>query len=139
MENKFKNYNLINSICCLIYITISYLFTIWYQIKYMTFEANILSGVIFIVFNIMFIALTLYFLRFTNSNIAIIIIMIFTIINLKAYSIGPMYIFLNKLLGTESMAISALIIEAIVIIINFVLLFYSIYKLHEALYTKRKI
>ena len=84
MKLKLKNGNLVNTTYSLAYIVLSYVFTLWYQIEYLAFEAKASRAIIFLIFNIIFVALTSCFLKLSNRNIAIFIITVFSIISLKS-------------------------------------------------------
>lgn len=135
MKLKFKNDKLVNTSCSLAYIVLSYIFILWYQIEYLAFEVQTLRAITFLMFNIIFVAIILYFLKVSNSNIAIAIITIFSIVNLKIYATGPMNILLNNKfndsISKESIITFAFIIEVIILILNLVVSFYAIFKLHE--------
>lgn len=135
MKLKFKNEKLVNTSCSLAYIVLSYIFILWYQIEYLAFEVQALRASTFLMFNIIFVAIILYFLKVSNSNIAIATITIFSIVNLKIYATGPMNILLNNKFNDsipkESIITFAFIIEVIILILNLVVSFYAIFKLHE--------
>lgn len=135
MKLKLKNGKLANTTQSLAYIVLSYVFTLWYQIEYLAFEVEALRAIVFFIFNIIFIVFILYFLKLSNSNIAISIITIFSIINLKIYAIGPMQILLNNKfndsLQKETIITFAFIVEIIIFILNLLVSFYAIFRLHE--------
>lgn len=135
MRLKFKNGNLVNTTYSLVYIVFSYVFTLWYQLEYIAFELEASRAIIFLIFNIIFVVLTLCFLKLSNRNIAILIIAIFSIISLKVYATGPMQILLNNKfsdsLPKEAIITFAFIVEIIIFISNLAVSFYSIFRLHE--------
>ena len=135
MRLKFKNSKLLNTSCSLSYIVLAYIFMLWYQIEYLAFEVQTLRAITFLMFNIIFIAIVLYFLKLSNSNIAMAIITIFSIVNLKIYATGPMNILLNNKfndsISKESIITFTFIIEVIILILNLVVSFYAIFRLHE--------
>jgi len=135
MKLKFKNENLINTTCSLAYIILSYVFTLWYQIEYLSFEYNASKTIIFLIFNIIFVALTSCFLKFSNRNVSIFIITVFSIISLKIYATGPMQILLNNKFSDsfpkETIITFAFIVEIIIFILNLSVSFYAIFRLHE--------
>lgn len=135
MKLKLKNGNLVNTTYSLAYIVLSYVFTLWYQIEYLAFEVEASRAIVFLIFNIIFVVLTLCFLKLSNRNIAILIITIFSIINLKVYATGPMQILLNNKfndsLPKEAIITFAFIVEIIIFISNLAVSFYAIFRLHE--------
>lgn len=135
MKLKLKNGNLINTTYSLAYIVLSYVFTLWYQIEYLAFEVEASRAIVFLIFNIIFVVLTLCFLKLSNRNIAILIITIFSIISLKVYATGPMQILLNNKfndsLPKEAIITFAFIVEIIIFISNLAVSFYAIFRLHE--------
>lgn len=135
MKLKLKNGNLVNTTYSLAYIVLSYVFTLWYQIEYIAFDVKTSRTIIFLIFNIIFLALTSCFLKLSNRNIAIFIITIFSIISLKVYATGPMQILLNNKfsdsLSKESIITFAFIVEIIIFILNLAVSFYAIFRLHE--------
>ncbi|WP_294188016.1 hypothetical protein [uncultured Clostridium sp.] len=135
MKLKLKNGNLVNTTYSLAYIVLSYVFTLWYQIEYLAFEVEASTAIVFLIFNIIFVVLTLCFLKLSNRNIAILIITIFSIISLKVYATGPMQILLNNKfndsLPKEAIITFAFIVEIIIFISNLAVSFYAIFRLHE--------
>ncbi|WP_294363725.1 hypothetical protein [uncultured Clostridium sp.] len=135
MKLKLKNGNLVNTTYSLAYIVLSYVFTLWYQIEYLAFEVEASRAIVFLIFNIIFVVLTLCFLKLSNRNIAILIITIFSIISLKVYATGPMQILLNNKfndsLPKEAIITFAFIVEIIIFISNLAVSFYAIFRLHE--------
>lgn len=135
MKLKLKNGNLVNTTYSLAYIVLSYVFTLWYQIEYLAFEVEASRTIVFLIFNIIFVVLTLCFLKLSNRNIAILIITIFSIISLKVYATGPMQILLNNKfndsLPKEAIITFAFIVEIIIFISNLAVSFYAIFRLHE--------
>lgn len=135
MKLKLKNGNLVNTTYSLAYIVLSYVFTLWYQIEYLAFEVEASRAIVFLIFNIIFVVLTLCFLKLSNRNIAILIITIFSIISLKVYATGPMQILLNNKfndsLPKEAIITFAFIVEIILFISNLAVSFYAIFRLHE--------
>ena len=135
MKLKLKNGNLVNTTYSLAYIVLSYVFTLWYQIEYLAFEVEASRAIVFLIFNIIFVVLTLCFLKLSNRNIAILIITIFSIISLKVYDTGPMQILLNNKfndsLPKEAIITFAFIVEIIIFISNLAVSFYAIFRLHE--------
>ena len=107
----------------------------WYQIEYLAFEAKASRAIIFLIFNIIFVALTSCFLKLSNRNIAIFIITVFSIISLKVYATGPMQILLNNKFSDsfpkETIITFAFIVEIIIFILNLAVSFYAIFRLHE--------
>ena len=130
MKLKLKNGNLVNTTYSLAYIVLSYVFTLWYQIEYLAFEAKASRAIIFLIFNIIFVALTSCFLKLSNRNIAI-----FIITSLKVYATGPMQILLNNKFSDsfpkETIITFAFIVEIIIFILNLAVSFYAIFRLHE--------
>ena len=135
MKLKLKNGNLVNTTYSLAYIVLSYVFTLWYQIEYLAFEAKASRAIMFLIFNIIFVALTSCFLKLSNRNIAIFIITVFSIISLKVYATGPMQILLNNKFSDsfpkETIITFAFIVEIIIFILNLAVSFYAIFRLHE--------
>ncbi|MGN0026546.1 MAG: hypothetical protein ACI33I_06020 [Clostridium sp.] len=135
MKLKLKNGNLVNTTYSLAYIVLSYVFTLWYQIEYLAFEVEASRAIVFLIFNMIFVVLTLCFLKLSNRNIAILIITIFSIISLKVYATGPMQILLNNKfndsLPKEAIITFAFIVEIIIFISNLAVSFYAIFRLHE--------
>ena len=135
MKLKLKNGNLVNTTYSLAYIVLSYVFTLWYQIEYLAFEVEASRAIVFLIFNIIFVVLTLCFLKLSNRNIAILIITIFSIISLKVYATGPMQILLNNKfndsLPKEAIITFAFIVEIIIFISNLAVSSYAIFRLHE--------
>ncbi|WP_308779711.1 hypothetical protein [uncultured Clostridium sp.] len=135
MKLKLKNGNLVNTTYSLAYIILSYVFTLWYQIEYLAFEVEASRAIVFLIFNIIFVVLTLCFLKLSNRTIAILIITIFSIISLKVYATGPMQILLNNKfndsLPKEAIITFAFIVEIIIFISNLAVSFYAIFRLHE--------
>jgi len=136
-----KNGKVFNTSFCVAYIVLSYIFTLWYGFEFMTFDVEIPSAVIFLIVYIIFVALILWFLKVSNSNIASVIISIFSILYLKEYSIAPIQALVDSIfttsLGHKPILIFDFSLQIIIVILNLVLLFFAILKLHDQLESKR--
>lgn len=134
MKIDLKNRKFLNSSYSLVYIILSYVFTIWYEVEFIAFEIKTSRSIVFFIIYTIFVVLTLYFLKASNSNIAIVIIGVFSIIHLKDYSAGPIQILLNNKFNDSLQYRSILTFEFIaqimIVIFNLAISFYTIYKLH---------
>ncbi|MBE6053969.1 MAG: hypothetical protein E7212_08660 [Clostridium sartagoforme] len=135
MKLKLKNNKLVNTTYSLSYIVLSYVFTLWYQLEYLSFDLEASRSIIYLILNIIFVVLTLCFLKASNINIAILIITIFSIISLKVYAVGPIQILLNNKfsdsLPKEAIVTFAFIVQILILISNLAVSFYAIFRLHE--------
>lgn len=135
MKLKLKNNKLVNTTYSLFYIVLSYVFTLWYQLEYLSFDLEASRSIIYLILNIIFVVLTLCFLKASNINIAILIITIFSIISLKVYASGPIQILLNNKfsdsLPKEAIITFVFIVQILILISNLAVSFYAIFRLHE--------
>lgn len=141
LKVSLKNGKIFNTSCSVAYIVLSYAFTLWYTLEFMIFDIKTSSAIIFLIIYTIFMILTLYFIKVSNSNIATLSISIFSILYLKYYSVGPLDAFLNSKftnsLQHKSILTFGFLAQIIIIIFNLAILFFAILKLHELQESKK--
>lgn len=135
MKVDFKNGKVFNTICTIAYIILSYVFTLWFGLEFMIFDIEVLSAAKFFVIYIIFVLSVLWLLKISNSKIVSVTIGGLSVIYLKEYVQGPISTFLNNKIGGTLQAQSILsfsfLYQIVFIILNLIILFFAILKLHE--------
>jgi len=138
----FKNGKIINTICTIAYIILSYVFILWYKFEFMIFEIEALSATKFFVIYLIFMLSVLWLLKISNSKVVSLTIGILSIIYLKEIVQGPIAAFLNSKIKTgdsiqsQSILSFGFFAQILFIIFNLAILFFAILKLHEQLENK---
>lgn len=137
MKVNLKNGGIFNTSCAIGYVLLSYIFTLWYKFKFMIFNIETVSAIKFLVIYIIFMVSIFLFLKVSKSSISKVIISIFSIIYMKEYSMGPIDAILNNKFnfGTQykSLLTFGFLAQTIIVVLNLVILFYALLKLHEQL------
>ena len=137
-----KNKRILDTSFCIAYIVMSYIFLLWYSFEFKVFEIETPSAIKFLITYTIFIIFIFYFLKFTNSNIVTIIIFILSILYLKEYSNGPIETIVNRMFTKVSeqnpILTFGFAVQTMIVILNLVILFFAILKMHEWQESKRK-
>ncbi|MEG0775339.1 hypothetical protein [Clostridium sp.] len=135
MKVDFKNGRVFNTICTIAYIILSYVFTLWFGLEFMIFDFEVLSAAKFFVIYIIFVLSVLWLLKVSNSKIVSVTIGGLSVIYLKEYVQGPISTFLNSKIGgtlqSQSIVSLGFLAQVVFIILNLIILFFAILKLHE--------
>jgi len=135
MKIDFKNKNMCNSIYSVAFMGLSCLFIFWYAITFIVFTSKILSVILFLFFYFVFVIVTVLFLKVSNSNIARIIITIFSVISIKEYIKAPLQIVINHInnmpIQSNSAVVINFLIQTIIVILNISVLTYALYRMHQ--------
>jgi hypothetical protein len=133
MKFDFKNGKMINSVCCVVFIVLSYLFNFWYSISYVLHPNKLLNAVLFIVLYCIFVLAVAMFIKASNSIITLIIVALLSVQWIKgAITTGPLQLGLYNI-NDSSVPIYNYIIQVIILILNLAVLVYVLYKLHQEL------
>ncbi|EQB86121.1 hypothetical protein J2Z44_002720 [Clostridium punense] len=136
----FKNGTVFNTSCTIVYIIVSYVFTLWYNFEFIIFDIEVTSATKFFISYIIFMALVLWLLKISNSKIVSAIIGVLSLIYLKGYVQEPINSFINNKIGNSLQIQSLLSFDFLAqiafIILNLVILFFAILRIHEQMQNK---
>lgn len=138
----FKNGKVFNTSCTIAYIILSYMFTLWYKLEFMIFDIEVLSATKFFIVYIIFMLAVLWLLKISNSKILSVTVGILSIIYLKEYVEGPIATLINSrikigdAMQSQSIISFGFLAQVVFIILNLVILFCAILKLHTQIEDK---
>lgn len=140
MKVDFKNGKVFNTSCTIAYIILSYVFALWFGLEFIIFDIEVLSAAKFFVIYIIFVLSVLWLLKISNSKIVSVTIGGLSVAYLKENVQGLISTFLNSKIGGTLQAQSILsfsfLAQVVFIILNLIILFFAILKLHEQLEIK---
>lgn len=138
----FNNGKIFNTSSTIAYIILSYVFTLWYKLEFMIFDIEVLSATKFFIVYIIFMLAVLWLLKISNSKILTATIGMFSVIYLKEYVQTPIAALVNSRIKigdavqSQSILSFGLLAQIMFIILNLIILFFAILKLHTQIEDK---